>query len=82
MKDLQVIVNHFETYPLISQKRSDYELFKQVFYLIKQKDHLTHEGIRKIVSIKAVFNLGLPDNLQAAFPLSTPAVRPLSAKYP
>ena len=34
IKDLQIIINHFDAYPLISQKRSDYELFKQVFELI------------------------------------------------
>jgi len=76
IKDLQIIINHFDLYPLITQKRSDFELFKQVFYLIKQKDHLTHEGVKKIVSIKAVLNLGLKDNLKVAFPSIIPAIRP------
>ena len=76
IKDLQIIINHFDLYPLITQKRSDYELFKQVFELIQQKQHLTLEGINKIVSLKAVFNLGLPDNLKVAFPQITPAIRP------
>ncbi len=28
VKDLQVVVNHLDDYPLITKKRSDYELFK------------------------------------------------------
>jgi len=35
VKDLKVIINHFEKYPLITQKRADYELFKQAFMKIK-----------------------------------------------
>lgn len=66
IKDLQVIVNHFDSYPLISQKWSDYQLFKQVEELIKLKQHLTKEGLEKIVSIKAVLNNGLSDQLKAA----------------
>ena len=76
IKDLQVIVNHFDSYPLISQKWSDYQLFKQVVELIKLKQHLTKEGLEKIVSIKAVLNNGLSDQLKAAFPDIDPATRP------
>ena len=77
MKDLQVIVHHFDNYPLISQKWSDYELFKQVVDLMIGKEHLTVEGLQKIVSIKAVLNKGLPQNLQAAFPEVVSAIRPI-----
>lgn len=76
INDLDIIINHFDNYLLISQKRSDYELFKQVFELIQRKEHLTSEGINKIVSIKAVFNNGLPENLRVAFPSIVPAIRP------
>jgi hypothetical protein len=77
LKDLQVIVHHFDNYPLISQKWSDYELFKQVVDLMIGKEHLTVEGLQKIVSIKAVLNKGLPQNLQAAFPEVVSAIRPI-----
>ena len=76
LKDLQVIVHHFDNYPLISQKWSDYQLFKQVVDLMKGREHLTMEGLQKIVSIKAVLNKGLPDNLKAAFSDIVPAIRP------
>ena len=31
IKDLAKLINHFDNYPLITQKRTDFELFKQVF---------------------------------------------------
>ncbi len=31
IKDLEVIIRHFDNYPLISQKWSDYQLFKLAF---------------------------------------------------
>lgn len=36
-KDLQVIINHFDKYPLLTKKISDYLLFKESFEMIKQK---------------------------------------------
>jgi hypothetical protein len=30
IKELEVILNHFDSYPLITQKLADYKLFKQV----------------------------------------------------
>lgn len=76
LKDLHVIVDHFENYPLISDKWSDYQLFKQVVDLMKGREHLTMEGLQKIVSIKAVLNKGLPENLKAAFSNVVPTIRP------
>ena len=38
MKDMEIIINHFDNYPLITQKLSDYKIFKLVFELIKQKN--------------------------------------------
>jgi hypothetical protein len=45
--------------------------------LIQNKEHLTMEGLSKIVAIKASMNNGLPDELKAAFPNIIPAPRPL-----
>lgn len=55
-KDLQIIINHFYKYMLISAKVSDYILFKQCFEMIKQGLHLTEEGLLKIVGIKSSLN--------------------------
>jgi len=76
LKELQVIVNHFDNYPLISQKCADFLLFKQVVDLMKRKEHLTKEGLNKIVSIKSSLNNGLSEDLMAAFPAILPVIRP------
>ena len=41
ISELEVIINHFDRYTLITKKRADYELFKQAFDIIKNKAHLT-----------------------------------------
>jgi hypothetical protein len=64
-QDLAVIINHFDKYPLITQKNNDYLLFKEAFDLVKSKKHLTIEGLHKIVAIKASMNRGLSDELKA-----------------
>jgi len=61
-------VDHFDKYPLISAKVVDYLLFKKCFNLIKLQEHLTEEGLLKLIGIKASLNLGLPLNLKEAFP--------------
>lgn len=73
--DLQTIIDHFEKHPLKTKKYVDYVLFKQVFYMIKNSEHLTDQGITKIVSIKSSLNWGLPENLVSAFPTVVPFER-------
>jgi hypothetical protein len=78
-----VIIAHFffgkNKYPLISQKRADFELFKLALsYMLGL--HLTMEGLKKIIAIKYSINKGLTDNLKVAFPNITPVSRPLIQK--
>jgi hypothetical protein len=61
---------------LITQKWSDFELFKKAVDLVERKEHLTPEGLEKILSIKAVLNNGLSEDLSAAFPKIVPYIRP------
>ncbi|RPB18024.1 homing endonuclease, partial [Terfezia boudieri ATCC MYA-4762] len=75
-KDLALIIAHFDQYPLITQKRADFELFKQTLELINRKEHLTEEGLTKILSIRASVNNGLSDDLKTAFPNIIPVARP------
>ena len=49
----RVIIPHFYNYPLITQKKSDYLLFKQAVQVIKRKEHLTASGLQTIVNIRA-----------------------------
>jgi hypothetical protein len=56
IKDLDVILNHFDRYPLVTKKHADYLLFKLAISLIKEKAHLNSEGLRKLVAIRASLN--------------------------
>jgi len=76
IKEIQVIIDHFNKYPLISAKVSDFLLFKECYYLIKKKQHLTKEGFEKILSLKCNINKGLNENLMIAFPNIIPVNRP------
>ena len=59
IKELKIIIDHFDKYPLITQKQADYKQCKYAYSIIKKKEHLTNEGLRKIVAIKASMNWGL-----------------------
>jgi len=67
---------------LITQKRADYELFKQAIRLMEQKEHLTEAGLAKIVAIKASMNRGLSEELKVAFPKIITIARPLVQNLP
>lgn len=68
IKDLEeVVIKHFDKYPLITEKYADYHLFKMVIKLIKNKEDLKSEGLRKIIAIRASLNWGLTSILKAAF---------------
>ena len=74
---LENVINHFEKFPLITDKRADYELLKHAVKLIELKEHLTLQGLRKIVALRASMNLGLSKKLLAAFPDVIQVTRPL-----
>ena len=77
LEDLKVILHHFDKYPLLTNKQSDYLLFKEVVNLMQEGKHLTLEGLNKIVSIKAVLNnRELSDNLKLALPNIEPVLMP------
>jgi len=76
LSDLACIFEHFDNYPLKTQKHADYLLFKKAFDIISNKQHLTEVGLHKLISIRASINKGLPERLQTAFPNITPALRP------
>jgi hypothetical protein len=67
-KDMAAIIVFFDKYPLITQKWADYLLFKKAYDLILNKQHLTIEGLKRLVEIKALINKGLPGQLKEAFP--------------
>ena len=68
-----ILIEHFDKYPLITKKGKDFLCFKKAISLIKNKEHLTKEGLLKLVSLKALMGKGLTNELKAAFPDLIPA---------
>jgi hypothetical protein len=60
----------------VTAKISDFVLFKQCFDIIKTGEHLTEEGLLKILGLKTFLNLGLSEKLIEAFPNIIPVNRP------
>ena len=74
------ILPHFDKYPLLTQKFSDYILFKEAVSLINsKKDMKKEEFLVKIVEIKASMNRGLLEGseLKINFPNIVPVTRPI-----
>jgi hypothetical protein len=76
---LQLIINHFDQFPLKTKKLNDYKLFKLAFNIIKNKEHLTKEGFNKLLSIKSSMNKGLSSELKLAFPNISPLILDLES---
>jgi LAGLIDADG endonuclease len=74
--DLLIIIDHFNLYPLKTQKFADFLLFKKTFDIINDKKHLTIEGLHELISIRASLIKGLAERLKVAFPNIKPIVRP------
>ena len=51
------VIPFFEKYPVLGVKSLDFHDFKNVAKLVKNKEHLTSEGLSKILTIVAKMNL-------------------------
>lgn len=51
-----IIINHFDSYPLIGAKQSHYLIWKDIVSLMNAKVHLSYEGKLKIRSLVAKLN--------------------------
>ncbi len=75
-----MVINHFDNYPLITQKLSDFILWKKVVQIKEKKQHLNEEGLRAIINFKASINRGLSDQVTKTFSpqaIIQPVHRPL-----
>ena len=72
---INFVIPYFQLYPLHTQKRSDFELFVRIILIINRKEHLTLEGLQKIINLKASMNLGLSRKLLDTFKV-VPVERP------
>lgn len=75
-----VILPHFDKYPLVTQKLADYILFKEIVSLMNNKEHLTLDGLKKLLSFKASLNWGLSEQLKYKFSFIEAVKRPLIDK--
>lgn len=51
------VIPFFEKFGFLSsKKKNDFRVFKQIVELIKNNEHLTHNGIQKILSLRAKLN--------------------------
>ena len=73
---VEVVIPHFESYPLKTKKYTDYLLFKQIVFRLLNKQNNSFEDIQEIINIKASINWGLSDKLKLAFPNTAPVIRP------
>jgi hypothetical protein len=77
-----VIIPHFDKYLLITQKLSDYRIFRKVVMMIRNKEHLTEEGVNSIINLKSSLNRGLTEELKAIFPKSILVKRAVVENHP
>lgn len=80
LKDLnQIIIPFFEKYNLITQKKSDFELFKQIVFIKAKNRSLCLEEFKEILSLKVNLNKGFSSTAQKlmkAYPDVLPVPRP------
>ena len=50
------IIPHFEKYPLVSNKQKDFELFKQVCFLMQKELHKEKKGLQRIINLAFQMN--------------------------
>ena len=68
----EVIIPHFTKYPLLTQKRVDFVLFKEAIELLVNKKHLTEERLKELFSVRASLGKGLSDKLVNIYPYILP----------
>lgn len=76
LRDNLIIKKHFQDYPLMTYKLVHFTLWCQVIELKILNQHLTDEGLLKIVGIKALFPNSLTAKLIKSFPNYTIATTP------
>lgn len=72
-ENLHIIIDHFDKYPLVSSKIANYILFKEAFNIVKNKDHLTEKGLKRIMALSGSSNRGYSKRVKEAFPNLEPA---------
>lgn len=53
---LEKVLPHFEQYPLLSAKQKDVRLLKEVCLIMKNNEHVTPEGMKKVMALAFTMN--------------------------
>ena len=77
VKELLTIIPHFEQYTLLTQKYSDFELFRRIILIMAAGGHSTEEGFIKILSLRYFLNKGISEELKELYPNLVPVERPI-----
>ena len=51
------IIPHFEEFPLISRKHKDFQKFAEICKMMRNKEHLTKEGVQRILKLAGEVNV-------------------------
>ena len=54
--ELGLVLKHFKKFRLITQKHTDFKIFDEIYLMMLNKEHLTPEGLRKIVALRTAMN--------------------------
>nr|YP_010710811.1 hypothetical protein P2Z26_mgp05 [Gonatophragmium mori]WCZ71175.1 hypothetical protein [Gonatophragmium mori] len=77
LKDINKIITFFNEYPLQGSKYIDFTCWKECVYLMLNKQHLTSQGLKKILSYKNEMNFGESKKLKKLFPNIIPIKKPI-----
>ena len=60
------IIGFFKQYPLKTSKQKSFEIFCEVIVMMNDKEHLTTEGLKKIVELISKMNRQVKRNLESS----------------
>lgn len=72
---INVIIPHFNKYNLITNKHSDFILFRNIVLLMHESKYKNIEGLQLVLNNRASLNWALTNNLKLAFPNTVPVKR-------
>lgn len=52
LKEVAVIISHFNKYALITQKKADFKLFELIINKLNNQEHLTSKGLQEIIVLQ------------------------------
>ncbi len=73
---VDIVIPHFEAYPLLTKKFADFELFKQIVLIKNNESPLSEQGFINILNLRYNLNRGISEELKELYPNLVPVARP------